>query len=490
MEVVPDLVFLNCCHLAQTGPADVAYNRLAQSVARELIEIGVRCVIAAGWAVDDDAAYTFAETFYRALLEDRLQFGDAVFESRGETYRRHGGSITWGAYQAYGDPGWRVDPHAESSSPGHATARLVALEELIDQIERIRLGVYRRGEALPEPDAKRIVAQLKQLLDRCPGSWLEQPAVGLELARTYALLGPSYFEDAHRHYLAAVASVDTSERVPITAIEQLANIESRLGEKRDAPELVDRAIERLESLTKLAGAPDGAPLDEAATKTTRAHVERQSLVGAAYKRKAVIYARRILEARPGRESIEGFKDAVERAIAAYKRASDATKDQRLDPYPALNRLALQALDGSYRAGIAECVTCAQSANERFRESPDVWHAIMAAEAHLVESLCRGGLSGDDAASEETFERLKRRYAGALAHLQVAPKDFDSVAQQLCLLALLFEANGASRPRAGRAHAAGATAARLRRLANSILPGSCTAPAPRPARKRNSKRRRR
>ena len=89
----------------------------AYSVSRELIEIGVRCVIAAGWAVDDDAAYTFAEAFYRCILQDKLQFGDAVFEARRETYRKHGSSITWGAYQAYGDPGWRMDPRRRVQQP-------------------------------------------------------------------------------------------------------------------------------------------------------------------------------------------------------------------------------------------------------------------------------------------------------------------------------------------------------------------------------------
>mgnify|MGYP006182866109 CR=1 FL=1 len=37
-------------------------------VAGALIAIGVRCVVAAGWAVDDDAATVFAEEFYRSLL--------------------------------------------------------------------------------------------------------------------------------------------------------------------------------------------------------------------------------------------------------------------------------------------------------------------------------------------------------------------------------------------------------------------------------------
>ena len=58
LRVVPELVFLNCCHLAQidrsdaaavaTAPAQRAWNWLAASVAQELIRIGVRAVVAAG----------------------------------------------------------------------------------------------------------------------------------------------------------------------------------------------------------------------------------------------------------------------------------------------------------------------------------------------------------------------------------------------------------------------------------------------------------
>jgi hypothetical protein len=68
MRVVPELVFVNCCHLAARNPAQLAgkYDRarFAATVAEKLISIGVRCVIAAGWAVDDTAASTFATTFY------------------------------------------------------------------------------------------------------------------------------------------------------------------------------------------------------------------------------------------------------------------------------------------------------------------------------------------------------------------------------------------------------------------------------------------
>jgi hypothetical protein len=65
----------------------------------------VRCVIAAGWAVEDKPAEIFATTFYDALLGgDR--FIDAVAAARSAAWRSGAGGNTWSAYQCYGDPGW------------------------------------------------------------------------------------------------------------------------------------------------------------------------------------------------------------------------------------------------------------------------------------------------------------------------------------------------------------------------------------------------
>src|SRR4029434_7060425 len=74
MQQVPELVFLNCCHIGQTGAERVDYpsgefTRLAASVSRELIEMGVRAVVAAGWAVRDGAALNFASKFYARMLD-------------------------------------------------------------------------------------------------------------------------------------------------------------------------------------------------------------------------------------------------------------------------------------------------------------------------------------------------------------------------------------------------------------------------------------
>jgi CHAT domain-containing protein len=470
MEVVPDLVFLNCCHLAQASPTPVAYNRLAYSISRELIEIGVRCVIAAGWAVDDDAALTFAETFYRGILQDNLQFGDAVFEARQDTYRKHGSSITWGAYQAYGDPGWRIDPRAESHRSNQNAGKFVAVEELIDQMDRIRMGIYRRRDALSKSEAKRIATELTELFGRCPRTWREIPAVNYELAGTYALLGVEYFERARRHYSAAVAAEDKLGRVPLAAVEQLANIESRLGEYKGSPDLVDRAIQRLQALSEgMAGVVENASVTGAESRIARSNIERHSLVGGAYKRKAAIYARQILDSKnkKSRKSIEGFNRAIQNSIAAYKRASGTSKEADFDPYPALNWLALTALEAISPDGAEDCALCARKANDRFVQEPNLWNAVMTAEAYLVEALCRGTL-GDEGT---TFEQVGKRYAEALTNVQFAPKDLDSVTQQLCLLALLFEAKGEIRTPKSRAKAHATVAGRLRQLAERIQSGS-------------------
>ena len=79
--------------------------RFAAGVAEELIKIGVRCVVAAGWAVDDARRERRSPTtFYEALLRGR-RFIDAVAEAR-EAACAMGGN-TWAAYQCYGDPDWR-----------------------------------------------------------------------------------------------------------------------------------------------------------------------------------------------------------------------------------------------------------------------------------------------------------------------------------------------------------------------------------------------
>ena len=49
------------------------------------------------------------ETFYRELLLERRNFGEAVHEARKAVWKVYPEDITWGAFQAYGDAGWMAE---------------------------------------------------------------------------------------------------------------------------------------------------------------------------------------------------------------------------------------------------------------------------------------------------------------------------------------------------------------------------------------------
>jgi CHAT domain-containing protein len=112
MSIVPELVFVNCCHIGKiSGIAEELYQqryKLAANIGTQLIENGVRCVIAAGWAVDDNAALEFAQVFYNRIFTG-YTFGDSVKDARKVVFEKFGNTNTWGAYQCYGDPFFRFE---------------------------------------------------------------------------------------------------------------------------------------------------------------------------------------------------------------------------------------------------------------------------------------------------------------------------------------------------------------------------------------------
>jgi CHAT domain-containing protein/triacylglycerol esterase/lipase EstA (alpha/beta hydrolase family) len=464
METVPDLVFLNCCHLGKVDRGPIAYNKLAYSVARELIEIGVRVVVVAGWAVNDDAASFFAETFYTKLLQDNQPFGDAVFLARQATWDRYPTSLTWGAYQAYGDPGWVIDPRRDPYREPRDAVRPVAPEELIAQLEQVRLGVSKRAQAPSSAEQRRTFRSVKDMLKAAPEAWQKRPDVSAALAQLYADLGPEYFAQAREAYEYAIRAEDRSGGVPIRAIEQLANLESRDGEMRGDTKLIERAIERLKQLDMVTRQEPGSADD----RKERVNVERQALIGSAYKRKATVHARQLTarSAAPGQD--RELMAALQASERAYRAPIGDVNARDLNPYPALNWLFLLALTGSEQQrkdGIALARRCAAKANEQFSASASIWDAAMAADAYLVECLLDGSLGTDDTA--RVLDNVWQRYRSALVGVMVTPKERNSIVQQICLMGLFYRARAASD---------GATAQRvadrLRTLAEHLEPGGC------------------
>ncbi|WP_280154423.1 CHAT domain-containing protein [Piscinibacter sp. XHJ-5] len=469
MEIVPDLVFLNCCHLGKVDRSPVAFNKLAYSVARQLIDIGVRAVVVAGWAVEDAPASLFAETFYDRLLADNLTFGEAVFQARCVTWDRYPASITWGAYQAYGDPGWRADPKADAPPRRVQTAwGGVAPEELLDRIEAERQELQRRGEALSAGEARRLVTRVQQWFANAPSQWMQRPDLLSALGELYADLGPDYLALACECYQRAVMASDRDGKVPIRAIEQLANAEARLGDATDDAGLVAAGIDRLTQLVRVTG---GTLPGASAQQTMRdqapglANAERAGLLGGAWKCKAAVHARAFL-ATGKQTEFTLMADALEHSSQAYQAMASKLGDKDIRPYQTLNWLFLWSLSAQpdeRLAYVAHAQRCAAAANAAFAEMPDAYNSTMVADAALVTALLDDSLAAAASGSDAALEGLVAGYDDALQSAIVTPRERDSVVKQIRLMALLHRAYET----AGSVSAAKSVSARLDLLADRL-----------------------
>lgn len=142
LSFVPELVFINCCHLGNMDALseEAAHYRykLAANLGTQLIEMGVKVVIAAGWAINDMAAKEFTSDFYTAMISGS-NFGDAVRLARKNCYDRHPYSNTWGAYQCYGDQFFTLRKNQAGAKPSLHTYYSVEqvkldLDNLINRI--------------------------------------------------------------------------------------------------------------------------------------------------------------------------------------------------------------------------------------------------------------------------------------------------------------------------------------------------------------------
>jgi len=113
MRKTPALVFLNCCHLGlvEQRPSSgvVRFNRIAANLATQFIRMGAQAVVAAGWKVVDGPAADFASVFHE-YMAGNATLAESIHAARSTTHRKHGRHNTFGAYQCWGDPEFRLDP--------------------------------------------------------------------------------------------------------------------------------------------------------------------------------------------------------------------------------------------------------------------------------------------------------------------------------------------------------------------------------------------
>lgn len=464
MEVVPDLVFLNCCHLGRIEREPVAFNKLAATVSRQLIDIGVRAVVVAGWAVEDAAASLFAETFYEALLAGNLSFGEAVFRARCATWHSYPDSITWGAYQAYGDPGWRIDPKNEGTpTPRDGDTVGVAPEELLDRIQLERQAVQRSGEIISRAEALRIADKVRHWFDAMPPAWQRRPDLLSAAAELYTDLGPGFYERSRELYLQAILAADREGRVPIRAIERLGNVESRLGEDQDDAGMVAQGIARLTQLVQLTGG--SLPHEDIAAAAGVVNGERLALMGSAWKRKAGVHARAYLRGGKAAE-FNLMRDALAHGTACYAAMASKLDDKTIRPYQTLNWLFLWSLTAKARerlAYLSQAQRCAAAANVAYTDDPDGYNASMVADAALVGALLDDSLAAAAAGNDAALQGLVAGYQDALRTAMVTPKERDTVVKQIRFMALFHRAYEKRRGLKGRA----GVGARLELLADRL-----------------------
>lgn len=470
MEAVPELVFLNCCHLGVVVAGDPQGNRLAASLAQHLIGIGVRCVIVAGWAVDDALAARFGQVFYEALLRDNRTFGDAVFLARKAIWAQNPDDVTWGAFQAYGDPAWQAEAGGERGGTSREPDPPVSVEELLDELSRHSAQASRRLSLLnPGVLADQRDQLAAYIASRIPADWQDDPLILSALGATWAELDDP--EKACEAYRAALRQDDLRGRVPVRAIEQLAVMEARWGERSKDASLIRRALRRLDLTRQLLGTSEQGE--------TVVSPEHCALRGGTHVHLASLYAAMVLQQADnpahirtaGIEMFTSLKDAID----AYTQAEGGQGSQPFSPFHAINRLSLDAItpwdNEDERIAARRLATEAgEVAAQRFGVRDNFWNAVMVPEARLVEVMLDGELGRPDPAA---LAEVSQAYAQALSSLTVKPRQIDSVMARLRTLSCLFDAmvlfKGPERADLGLGH--WWTAEHLLTLCEQLLPGS-------------------
>jgi tetratricopeptide (TPR) repeat protein len=431
MRVVPDLVFINCCYLGRIDEKSTALWRhrsnLAANVATQLIRMGVRAVIAAGWAVNDQAAQTFATEFYHALFSGQ-PFGRAVQQARNVVYENHPNVNTWGAYQCYGDHDFRLlqdrGPRTDKS-----LIRYSAPTELLVELENAAEDATTASAARME----QLQKQLPEIVKKIPPNWLESGEVRAALGRAFGEIG--CLEEAIRHYQAAI--VAEQAHYPVQAIEQLSNLQARWAiqsRPRAAARILTEAKRRLLLLNNLAET-----------------AERMSLLGSICKRQAAMA-----------RTLPQKKKALQEMARRYQKAHEIWQKNtgQPNPYYQLNSLVgevlLHQLDlrnplpSSLSKRLAEIETDATQQNE---VQPNFWSEVAPAECLLVHHLASGTLNKYQGEIVGRYQRAQKRGASS--------REFRSVLEELDFLSnVLQSASEKQRRNAGQAKALEAIRARL------------------------------
>lgn len=316
MQVTPELVFINCCFSGtmDEGAETLSRNRtrLAANIGTQLIEMGVKAVVVSGWAVDDQAALSFASTFYDSLLNGE-DFGTAVHQARKEVFNKFKYTNTWGAYQCYGDPFYRLVQDKRNTSvdilPYDITQE--AKNDLVNLLSKADIDFYNADNLYKELE---YISARIQKSDIDDADILEEEAYAYSEFNRFAIAIEKY----ERLFKLEKATFN------VKSIEKYCNISCKhcLGQFLD--ESVKPGSQRARELTR-----------QMKTIIEKIHLmqqlhptsERYALLGSAFKKLAII-------------DVDLFNNHLKQSAVFYKAAFDA-KGSTFDMYSYCNWITVE-----------------------------------------------------------------------------------------------------------------------------------------------------
>ena len=407
MAVVPDLVFVNCCHLGSTRPEDENYykNRykLAANIGTELIKIGVRAVIAAGWAVDDQAALDFADSFYSNMFSGE-NFGDAVKNARKMIYDRYNiKNNTWGAYQCYGDPFFKFAKRGDSKSswsPSYIVPQEaeIHLDNLLNQLE---LGSKSKKDNLEELQiitkaVDKAEFKTAEIIERQGKIYYELGLYKKAISKFNELL---LMEKANFSFACISISLNAGTKLIIENLyAKDRKNKPKIEEIADANEKMNKLIMEIMFVHQMGET-----------------AERASMIGSAYKRFAMTAG-----------SAEKLVDAYSNATKYYVKACELSKQKHII-YPLINAIeiyCLMVISGHYPKTLLE-ITYKEIAyqlndtnnihklvkvlEEEFstkkKENQNYWEMVY----NINIKVCSLLLSYEEKVENEQWDQIKKAY---------------------------------------------------------------------------------
>ncbi len=316
LNEVPELVFVNACHLGEMAPQEAIFAKerykLAASFAEALIQIGVRSVVVAGWAVDDKAALSFAEVFYTSMF-DGMSFSDAIIQARSTVHKQFSYTNTWGAYQAYGDENYRLQDGIYLSSGNE-------LEDKYDLPANLKVELFNILQT------KRTTANDKQVLARLKSIESALQHMTHDHTEIFELLACNFEqlrmdEDALKYFARARQTSDGMVTVRALELELKARRKHALRSKplAEATADIQEAIKNMEFVLQIG--------------QTR---ERLSLMAAMHKTLAYTQFN-----EKSSKASKAVLASLEKSIGIYKEAESKAHSSKERFYPYSNYLTLQ-----------------------------------------------------------------------------------------------------------------------------------------------------